>query len=172
MNSLAEQTPPAPPQTHCLQLYWITCNSQTAAHFCMKWPLFEMLFLRLKLSAWKTTYFSRFLKNHLYSQTFSDYSHPILSLFLSTHTCAHIYAHKYTQLVFPSCVLPKGLSSVAYCSKHFMSIISLNPHGHSMNKVLLSPLFYRWNWGSEFNKLAYGHSQLTCCGVRIGTSAS
>ena len=109
LNALAKQTPPASLQTHCLQLDGITRSSQRAAYFYTQWPLLEMLVILLILSAYKTAYFSRFLKNHLCSQTTSDYSHPILSLLLTTCVCAHIYAQKYTQLVFPSCVLPKGL---------------------------------------------------------------
>ena len=109
LNALAKQTPPVSLKTHCLQLYGITRSSQGAAYFYPQLALLEMLVILLFLSAYKTADFSRFLKNHLYSQTTSDYSHPIYPYSLTTRVCAHIYAQKYMQLVFPACVLPKRL---------------------------------------------------------------
>lgn len=142
LNALAKQIPPASLQTHCLQLYRITCSLQRAAYFYTQWPLLEMLVILLILSAYKTAYFSRFLKNHLYSQTTSDYSHPILSLLLTTSVCAHVYAQKYTQLVFPVC-FQRDYNCCMLFLKYFLSFNSINHLAHSVNKVLILPLFYR-----------------------------
>lgn len=77
-------------------------TSQGPHIFFTKWLLFGKVYvLLLILSAWKTATSSRFLKNHLYSQTFADYSPSISSPFLSTHTRTR--RHTNTRCFLPLC---------------------------------------------------------------------